>query len=514
MRRFIQGFGLILEASTRQFYRALENSQLAQFQVRQTICDRLINSDYGKFLGIGSIADWERVPIVEYEEIAPWIGGKNLGHRIGTTPEPVIFYERTSGSRGPIKFIPYTRSLQQSFNHLFCIWAGNLIRHGPPFTTGKVYACVSPQFGRGEDIDSEVAVGLENDADYLTGWLSWLLRPFLVTTPKLNQINSLGTFKQQLCLTLLQEERLEILSLWSPSFLTVHLHYIQTHAEFFQAQVRHKISVDRLQLLQEPTISWSQLWPHLKLISCWESGSAADSAGALRNLFPHVLVQGKGLLATEAPLTVPLIETGGFLPLLDEVFFEFESADGTLHLLHQLQSDQIYSLILSQKGGLYRYRIGDRVRVTSWYRDTPCLEFVGRDQTVSDLVGEKLQEEFVQSALSTLALETTQFRCLVPVQHPTPHYVFLLDRTFLDPHFLAVQVDRKLSQSYRYREARLLGQLAPVRVLVNARIPEILTAYQVRSGKKWGDVKYPLLETRAIDPAVLAEMEPQQFGIL
>ncbi|MDJ0694669.1 GH3 auxin-responsive promoter family protein [Mastigocoleus sp. MO_188.B34] len=35
--------------------------------------------------------------------------------------------------------------------------------------------------------------------------------------------------------------------------------------------------------------------------------------------------------------------------------------------------------------------IGDRVRVTHFYQSTPCLEFLGRTQEISDLVGEKLK---------------------------------------------------------------------------------------------------------------------------
>ena len=56
-------------------------------------------------------------------------------------------------------------------------------------------------------------------------------------------------------------------------------------------------------------------------------------------------------------------------------------------------------MIVSQKGGLTRYRMNDRVQVAGRYRATPCLRFVGRASEVSDLVGEKLHERFVREAL-------------------------------------------------------------------------------------------------------------------
>ena len=115
------------------------------------------------------------------------------------------------------------------------------------------------------------------------------------------------------------------------------------------------------------------------------------------------MVQGKGLLATEAPMTIPLIKAQGCVPVLNEVFFEFEH-QGNIYHLHELELGKVYSIIISQKGGLYRYRIGDRVRVTHYYLKTPCLEFLGRTETTSDLVGEKLHEDFVQDTLNQLHL--------------------------------------------------------------------------------------------------------------
>jgi GH3 auxin-responsive promoter len=218
----------------------------------------------------------------------------------------------------------------------------------------------------------------------------------------------------------------------------------------------------------------------------------------LRKLFPGVLVQGKGLLATEAPMTIPLIPANGCVPMLDEVFFEFEDETGNIYLLHELKQKQVYEIIISQKGGLYRYRILDRVRVTHFYHNTPCLEFIGRQSEVSDLVGEKLHSEFVRQVLDNLPLEETSFKSLIPI-HPTPGYILLLDTLNISTLELAEKLDMLLQQSPQYRHARLLGQLAPVQVIVNPRVAEILSMYKTREGKKWGDLKHDILCTTPIN---------------
>lgn len=498
MQWLIQQFGRLLDPAAQRFHKALDDPEAAQRSVQRQICDRLIASDYGQKLKVHSVQDWQQVPIVEYGEIASWLPASSARFPIASpfTPEPILFYEKTSGSRGPAKWIPYTRSLRRSFNHMFCVWAQDLIQFGPRFTTGQIYFCISPKLAE----VAEAPGVLQDDSEYLDPWLRWILRPFWVAPSSLHQLRDPNGFKHQLCLTLLRSARLEIISIWSPSFLQVHLDYIQTHQQQLVRELQGYITPDRLQLLAESVIPWTQLWPDLKLISCWDSVQAADQAAGLRSLFPNVLVQGKGLLATEAPITIPLIAAQGCVPMLDQVFFEFEDEAGEIHLLHELQVGRNYTIVLSQMGGLYRYRIGDRVRVSHFYRKTPCLEFLGRNQAVSDLVGEKLNADFVQDGLDSLALTGTWFRSLVPVTQPQAGYVLLLDSAKQSPTAIAQQLDRVLCRSPQYQHARLLGQLAPVRVLVSRHIPEQLTLYRARSGCTWGDIKHPILSTAPVEP--------------
>lgn len=500
MRPIIQLFGQILAPTARRFYQALDQPQSMQISVQRDICDRLIKSEYGKALGIHSIADWQRVPIVDYDALAKWIVNPHKHQQIALTPEPILFYEKTSGSSGGAKFIPYTQSLRRSFNQMFCVWAHDLIVHGPKFSTGKLYACISPQLNVA---DSQF---LQNDLDYLDGWLRWLLRFWLVMPDGLEHLHDAHLFKHQLSLALLLAEKLEIISIWSPSFLQVHLKYIQENQELLRAELHNRMSDYRLQLLRENNIPWMQLWPNLKLISCWDSANAADQAQGLRLQFPGVFVQGKGLLATEAPMTIPLIAAEGYVPVLDEVFFEFEDDTGFLYGLHELNIGQTYTIILSQKGGLYRYRIGDRIRVTHYYRHTPCLEFLGRDQAISDLVGEKLQETFVHHALNSMNLQGTNFKSLVPVANP-PHYILLLDWAKETPETIAQQLDQALSQSYHYKIARSLGQLAPPQVFISNQISEVLVSHRVCTGSVWGGIKHPILAISPISTELLEELK-------
>jgi hypothetical protein len=509
MRQIIKIFGQLLAPTANRFLNLLKEPQAAQRSIQKKIFYRFSSSKYGNSLGIKAVENWSQIPIIKYQDIEDLIWQELATKKSLLTSEKIIFYEKTSGSRGPAKLIPYTNSLRSSFNQMFCIWAHDLIVKGLPLSTGKIYFCISPQIVNSTSDSSDSSVGLQDDSEYLDRWLKWLLSYFVILPAKVNQTPNVEEFKHSLAKTLLKTEDLEIISIWNPSFLKVHLDYIQTHQFRLHGELKNQISAKRQTLLLEPQIPWPEIWPELKLISCWDSANAAEQAQFLRSLFPNVMVQGKGLLATEAPMTIPLIAAGGCVPLLNEVFFEFEDRHGKIYQLHELEIGSTYEIIISQKGGLYRYRIGDRIRVTHYYFNTPCLEFIGRTETTSDLVGEKLHEDFVSDVLGDLQLEGTFFKTLVPVTQPTPHYILLLDRANRSVDLIAQELDEKLKRSHHYQYARLLGQLLPARVLVSPQIPDLVTAYYISLGRKWGDIKHQILVNKAIDVEFLKQLERQ-----
>ncbi|MBY0371127.1 GH3 auxin-responsive promoter family protein, partial [bacterium] len=380
-------------------------------------------------------------------------------------------YEPTSGSSGGKKLIPYNRPLLTAFGDLLALWCADLEQNGPNLKWGCIYTSISPAFHEGE------FHGLEDDREYLP----WLVRKALgkrfLTSPTLKKAKTTEEYYHALATLLLAEPELEVLSFWNPSVLLVLVDYIREHKADF------KISSDSPQ-------EW---WPELKWVSCWGSGWAENAFRTTQELFPRSLVQAKGLLATEAPLTFPSIAAQGFLPLVDSVFYEFEAEDGRMLRLDALDVGKTYEIVFSHLGGLYRYRLGDRVKVTHFYKATPCLEFVGRTQATCDLVGEKLEESFVQGCLDRLAPKA--FSVLVPdTSGKTPYYHLLTESSVS-----AEAWDATLSEAYHYRQARKLNQLGPCRVTQVARLNQQYQDYFVSQGIKLGDLKHRSLLGRSQD---------------
>lgn len=513
------------------FLTSFKRSMHAPEQVQQVLLKKIINNlaatEYGRALKINANDDYQtfaaKVPLVEYDDFSEWIERQKQTEDRIIVSEPVLFYEKTSGSSAAAKFIPYTKALKNSFNRMFVIWLADLLENGPKFKTGKSFISISPAFHKAQSTEQDVQVGLEDDTDYLNPWVKFLTSPFFILPSSIKHLQDPENFKRACAVLLLAEKNLEVISIWNPSFLEVLLDFIQANSRLLIDDLRRgSLTVEninfnfkqpnarRLSLLKNNAFSWESLWPELKLISCWTSANAREASKRLADKFPQVFLQGKGLLATEAPLTLPLIETKGFVPMLSEVFFEFIDAQGNIKLLHELNTEGEYEIVLTQQGGLYRYRIGDRVRVTGYFKETPCLEFTGRNQTVCDLVGEKLNEQFVQDCLARLSLQS-HFQTLLPVTKDTPHYLLLTDSLPFtsSPDTLENQLENLLCEAFHYRQARMLGQLGRVKICTAADARDDYYNYFISKGMKFGNIKHRYLISDIRD----AEKLLKKFGL-
>jgi hypothetical protein len=511
------GFAALTAPAALRHAAALARPEVAQDAVLRRILRLAADSAYGRHCRLARVRDYREfsaaVPIAGYDDLAPWIAAGAAGRSSGLSVEPALVYERTSGSSGCPKLVPYTASLLASFGACFEVWAHDLARHGPRFTTGRMFCSASPVLQEGERTAGGVPISLADDAAYLPGVYRRLLRDAFPAPPALKAIRDDAGFRRALAAALVADERLEIVSVWSPTYLLAVLECIATRRDEVVADLRCGFAGPahlrfglppatdaRLALLAREPIPWDALWPHLKLVSCWTDAASAGFVPALRHAFPTAVIQGKGLLATEAPVTVPLHRAPAPVPLLHEVFLEFEAADGGIQRLHQLDDGAEYGVLLTQSGGMLRYRMHDRVRVEGRCGATPCLRFLGRDGRTSDLVGEKLGEPFVRATLQRL-LGDGHCAYLVPrrASGGACGYECVTDHpAAADGAWLAERLDTHLGEAFHYRQARRLGQLRAVTVTYRADARAAWESLHLERGVQWGNIKF---EALAPEPA-------------
>lgn len=501
-----------------RFRRALSQPETEQRGRLQTLLERNEQTAFGRahhFKSIRGYQDFaERVPLTDYEGLEPWIEGIRRGESNVLTREPATHLVPTSGSSGARKLIPFTVGLQHEFNAAIGPWLCDLALRRPSILGGPAYWSVTPVMGHAEKKESAVSIGFETDTAYLSGTRQQLASAVMAVPAELRLVGDLEVFRYVTLLCLLRQRELRLISVWHPSYLSLLLDALPAHwqellADISSGQCKYADALPptvRAALELRP-LPWranelrgadpqkpETLWSRLKLISCWGDASAGPPAAGLKKRFPNVTLQPKGLLATEAFVTIPF---AGFQPVaVKSHFYEFMDDAGAVHLVHGLRAGQEYEVVVTTAGGLWRYRLRDRVQVTGFIGQTPSLRFLGRAGNVSDLFGEKLSEAFVTGAIrETLnTLKTTpSFVLLAPDEDSAGcRYTLYVEGT--PPSQIAGALDRALRKNPHYAYCQDLGQLLPLRLFVVAeRGYEIFAKRQTANGGSLGGVKPSLV---------------------
>ena len=490
-------------------------------ETQQAILTRLLSQHaataFGQahgFASIRSAADYRRqVPLADYEILEPWIQRIKRGEENILTAERVTHFVPTSGSSGARKLIPFTTSLQREFNAAINPWVADIFSDNHAAFFGPAYWSISPALPNRETEASAIPVGFDDDTDYLGGASHRLINAAMAVPSSLRHVTNPDHFFLLTLYCLLRCRDLRLISVWHPSFLALLLDRLPSAwpqlVEIIQngrlpANWDLPAGVERdLRLTPQPNHArqlstlaphdYSRLWPQLQVISCWADANAAAGAADLEKRLPGVTVQPKGLLATEAFVTLPFY---GRHPLaVGSHYFEFLDERGDFMPLAALTEGQTCEIVVTTGGGLWRYRLGDLMVVNGRIGRTPSLRFVGRTGRISDLRGEKLSDAFVGRVLPTLWAgdRAPNFALLAPNDDPAaPGYtLFVSENTFPS---LAERLDAALSANPHYAWCRQIGQLHPARVFVVSEEAGAVYLRRMTSlGQKPGNVKLPSL---------------------
>ena len=439
------------------------------------LLERHAHTEFGRAHGFASIRSpqdfREAIPPMNYEDHRSWIERAANGERGVPACGEVLGFERTSGTSSRPKWIPLTSGLQVEFARGLAAWFGGWRIRRPEIFAGRAYWALSPAGMAAETTPGGLPVGMTGDAAYFPEAVGARLAEWLVV-PGLS--GDLSTLFEKTAEALLATPNLSLVSVWSPTFL---------------------LGIDAAVQRLRPGKSWSDLWPKLALASCWADASSAPWIPLLQERLGRVAIEPKGLLATEGITSLP-DEIDGSPRLAAECHWhEFLDGEGRFTALRELKPGCDYEVLLTTAGGLFRYRSGDRVRVTA-AGALPRLRFTGRGGSVSDLVGEKLHENEVLAAF--LATGERGFLAADPRR---PGYDLWLEQGSRAADLVAL-----LRRNPYFDQALRLRQLPPpaVRRLSPGWPLKLAASLAVLRGARVGDVKLPLLVTTQVDGEVEA----------
>jgi hypothetical protein len=455
---------MFASAETERFFAA--RGELAAVQ-RRLLLDTIVapnrESEYGRERRFTAVTDPDAfrrlVPLVDYEQLRPAIERIAQGEERVLTADPPLAFFRTSGSLTAPKLIPVTPSLMRDKTRAFRIFWNLIYQAHPSLRNGKWIATFgdagrSDRAACGLEIFSETTFWNKR-AQGLQSWAGWPLPATLRTleSPELRyfavaRLAMAGMLHGIMCL--------------NPSTLLRLCRTIEGHlplliqgiaeGEFgYPGEVSSDV-VDRLRphlrsdlarahelergLAGGGGLALKRVWKELELVVCWQSEIVTPY---LRQLEPYLEGVNRRDYITQASECImaiptsdgssggPLAYTSHFFEFIPEAAIELPNPDTCF--AWELEADRVYELVVTTSGGLYRYRIGDCVRVNGFSGHVPVVEFLYRAGKTSSITGEKLTEyqvlEAARRAAADAATGPQEFLCF-PRSGPDPHYGVLL----------------------------------------------------------------------------------------
>ena len=399
-----------------------------------SIVSRNVNTEIGRrwnFAAIQSVDDFRtNVPLTDYEVYHPYIqrmmenGEKDL-----IASGEVVYYAPTSGTTSKSKFIP-------KYTH----FKENELKFAAPLGRSVVFANMFAT--RRTPLGVPVTPG---SAEYLQGLLS--AEPYNYPTPPeaYRIANLTDALYVQMVFTLKMTtltNTTTIVSIFIPTLLTalniLVSEWKQMVEDIQQGRLKQslKLTLEERESLQEAmggpdparanelkSIFSSasvtkfrniipQLWPSVNLVSVLCGGEFSHYiprlqyfSGESLSLFSFFYVSSEAVLGVNK---WPHKHISAYALLPESNFYEFipmdetESPDPEVLLADEIKVNKQYEIVITTGEGLYRYRLGDVIKVVEKSSEGPVIDVVGRKKMAINLNGCKLYAFQVNDAVGAL----------------------------------------------------------------------------------------------------------------
>ncbi|MBD7910800.1 GH3 auxin-responsive promoter family protein [Clostridium cibarium] len=149
-----------------------------------------------------------------------------------------------------------------------------------------------------------------------------------------------------------------------------------------------------------------RIWPSLTYITTVTGANFSIYDDKVNYYTDSLPIYSPAYGATEAMIGInPYSDKIRYVILPDTAFYEFiplnecEKKQIETLCLNEVKKEEKYEILVTNYAGLYRYRIGDVVKVIGFYNNSPEIEFLYRKNQVLNMVAEKTNEEHITNAI-------------------------------------------------------------------------------------------------------------------
>ncbi len=228
-------------------------------------------------------------------------------------------------------------------------------------------------------------------------------------------------------------------------------------------------------------------WPSLELMLFWLSSSVGQYINDVKPLMPNTTKYfDMGYGASEGKFNIPFEpnNSAGTLSILT-AFYEFiPEAGGTPLLVHQLEDQKCYELVITTWAGLYRYNMKDVVKVQGFTGNTPNIVFQYKSNDVLNLANEKVPASQVNDVIWKMAvqngIEPVQVQIYADMEER--RYICYLESKAHCSDFDAIELAEKIQHELT------VSSIIYNRYCVEQKLLKPLTVTKMKNG--WQDSLY------------------------
>jgi len=411
-------------------------------ETQQALFDSIIRRNAGTVFGeehgfrkIRSVVDYRRhVPVRNWAEMIPYVDQVIEGRLDTLTKEEPYFFQRTTGTTGKPKMIPFTRRCQATSSLTHKIWIYKHLLDNPQLLQGKIMAILNA--GVDGYTDRHVAFGSVSGNIFFR--MPKEIRRAYSHPYDIYHVMDAQARRYSL-LRFAVEQDCSFVFTGNPSSMLGLFEFGERHADKLIRDIHDGVLANEFQipdslrayalnalfpnprrarqlanaLERNNRLRPVDYWPDLQALGCWIGGSMGHFAPLLREWCgDNFRFRDVGYMASEGVFSVPLgmDNPDGYLTLHANFYEfvperEFGRPDARTLLAHELEPQQNYHVVITTTGGLYRYAMNDVIRVSEMRNGTPLLRFLYKGGNVQNIQGEMVTVDHVMNAMNALAAE-------------------------------------------------------------------------------------------------------------
>ncbi len=431
-------FDQVMKHPVAAFHKGVQRPFVVQERALRTIVQRNADTEFGqkhdfkRLLRISKSEIWKQyrktVPIRSYADFATDIERMKNGEKNILVPGSPDMFSLTSGTTSEPKFCPINRDFIKEHHSQHLLWMYHVYKDHPATNSGKYLVAASPaEMGR---TAGGIPYGAMSGKQLATQSIP--VRRRQATPFQLQELPSADDRWFSMLLFALAEKDLRVVTSANPSTLIAMANRLDRESErliecvakghpFARSggtPLEKKIgslfrpNAVRARELREilrtdGSLSPAAAWPNIEMLLTWQGGSSSFYLPHVAALWGTTTERCLGLRASEGTFSIPLADGtasgtlaigGHALEFVPESVGDPAGSTPTL-LAGQLDRGGLYRLIISTSGGLYRYDMGDLVRVTGFNQRTPVVAFERRAGSVLSATGEKVTEDQVVASM-------------------------------------------------------------------------------------------------------------------